>query len=130
MSEQEIMDLLTRFELEDKQDKLGNELSKGMMQKVSICCALLIRPQVLMLDEPMVGLDPRAIKELKQVILEQREQGVTILISTHMLEMVKELWDVMFVMEKGKIIGQYTKEEAKDQDIEDLFFDITGGDEG
>ena len=101
-----------------------------MMQKVSICCALLIRPQVLMLDEPMVGLDPRAIKELKQVILEQREQGVTILISTHMLEMVKELWDVMFVMEKGKIIGQYTKEEAKDQDIEDLFFDITGGDEG
>ena len=83
-----------------------------------------------MLDEPMVGLDPRAIKELKQVILEQREQGVTILISTHMLEMVKELWDVMFVMEKGKIIGQYTKEEAKDQDIEDLFFDITGGDEG
>ena len=78
----------------------------------------------------MVGLDPRAIKELKQVILEQREQGVTILISTHMLEMVKELWDVMFVMEKGKIIGQYTKEEAKDQDIEDLFFDITGGDEG
>ena len=62
--------------------------------------------------------------------LEQREQGVTILISTHMLEMVKELWDVMFVMEKGKIIGQYTKEEAKDQDIEDLFFDITGGDEG
>ena len=83
-----------------------------------------------MLDEPMVGLDPRAIKELKQVVLEQKEQGVTILISTHMLEMVKELWDVMFVMEKGKIIGQYTKEEAKDQDIEDLFFDITGGDEG
>ncbi|MBU9728844.1 ABC transporter ATP-binding protein [Diplocloster modestus] len=130
VSEQEIIDLLTRFELEDKQDKLGNELSKGMMQKVSICCALLIRPQVLMLDEPMVGLDPRAIKELKQVVLEQKEQGVTILISTHMLEMVKELWDVMFVMEKGKIIGQYTKEEAKDQDIEDLFFDITGGDEG
>ena len=82
-----------------------NELSKGMMQKVSICCALAIRPKVILLDEPMVGLDPRAIKELKETVRELRDQGVTVLISTHMLEMVEDLWDVMFVMEKGKIIG-------------------------
>ena len=122
----EVDALLARFELDDKQNKLGNELSKGMMQKVSICCALAIKPRVILLDEPMVGLDPAAIKELKQVVLELKAAGVTILISTHMLEMVKELWDVMFVMDKGKIIGAYTRAQAKDQDIEELFFAITG----
>lgn len=127
ITDEEIEQLLRRFELDDKQDKLGNELSKGMMQKVSICCALAIEPKVILLDEPMVGLDPAAIKELKEVVLELKEAGTTVLISTHMLEMVKDLWDVMFVMEKGKIIGSYTKEEAKDQDIEALFFEMTGG---
>ncbi len=129
ITNEEIDALLKRFELDDKQDKLGNELSKGMMQKVSICCALAVKPKVLMLDEPMVGLDPAAIKELKEVVLELKEQGVTILISTHMLEMVKDLWDVMFIMEKGKIVGEFTREQAQDEDIEELFFKITGGGE-
>ena len=125
VSEEEIGELFERFELSDKQDKLGNELSKGMMQKVSICCALIIKPKVIMLDEPMVGLDPAAIKELKKVILEMKEAGTTILISTHMLEMVKELWDVMFVMDKGNIVASYKKSDVKDEDLEDLFFHVT-----
>ena len=129
ITEEGIQELLRRFELDDKQGKLGNELSKGMMQKVSICCALAIQPRVILLDEPMVGLDPAAIKELKEVVLELKAQGVTVLISTHMLEMVKELWDVMFIMEHGKIIGAYTREQTKDADIEELFFQITGGGE-
>ena len=120
ITEEEIDALLTRFELLDKQEKLGNELSKGMMQKVSICCALAIHPKVVMLDEPMVGLDPAA-------------KGCTILISTHMLEMVKDLWDVMFVMEQGKIIATFNKKEIADKDIEELFFEVTepktGGEE-
>lgn len=127
ISEEEIEFILKRFELWDKQDKLGNELSKGMMQKVSICCALAIKPKVIMLDEPMVGLDPQAIKELKDVITELRDFGVTILISTHMLEMVEGLWDIMFVMQKGSIIGSYSKEEAGNKELEDLFFEMTGG---
>lgn len=101
ITDEEIEEILKEFEMDDKQDKLGNELSKGMMQKVSICCALAVKPKVILLDEPMVGLDPAAIKTLKEVVLRLREQGVTVLISTHMLEMVEELWDVMFVMEKG-----------------------------
>lgn len=125
-TEAEIEELLEKFELKDKQDKLGNELSKGMMQKVSICCALIIRPKVILLDEPMVGLDPAAIKELKEVILELKDQGCTILISTHMLEMVKELWDVTFVMDKGHILGTYVKEELANEDLEELFFAVTG----
>ena len=127
ITEEEIDALLTRFELLDKQDKLGNELSKGMMQKVSICCALIIKPQVILLDEPMVGLDPAAIKELKQVVLELKAQGVTVLISTHMLEMVKELWDVTFVMNKGHILGSYTREDVGNEDLEELFFSVTEG---
>ena len=90
---------------------------------------LALQPKVILFDEPMVGLDPKAIKELKEVILELRDNNVTVLISTHMLEMVKELWDVMYIMEKGKIIGTYTKEELGDKDIDDVFFELTGGDE-
>ena len=125
-TEEEIGELFERFELTDKQQKLGNELSKGMMQKVSICCALIIKPKVILLDEPMVGLDPAAIKELKKVILELRDGGCTILISTHMLDMVKDLWDVTFVMNKGKILGTYVKENLEDKDLEELFFQVTG----
>lgn len=126
VSEEEIRRLLEIFELEDKQEKLGNELSKGMMQKVSICCALVINPKVILLDEPMVGLDPAAIKELKAVILKLRDRGCTVLISTHMLEMVKELWDVTFVMDKGHILGTYAREEPGSEDLEELFFKVTG----
>lgn len=126
IADEEVEAILKRFELFDKQDKLGNELSKGMMQKVSICCALAVKPKVILLDEPMVGLDPQAIKELKEVVLELRGQGVTVLISTHMLEMVNELWDVVFIMDRGHIIATYTREDAGDQDLDAIFFGTTG----
>lgn len=127
VTDDEIETLLKRLDLDDKQDKLGNELSKGMMQKVSICCALAIKPKVILLDEPMVGLDPKAIKELKEIVIELKNQGATVLISTHMLEMVEELWDIMFVMEKSHIIGSYNKSEVGEKDLDDLFFEMTGG---
>lgn len=120
-------ELMELFELSDKQDKFGNELSKGMMQKVSICCGLLIKPSVILLDEPMVGLDPKAIKLLKEMLLKLKEEGTTILLSTHMLEMVTELWDDLFIMNQGKILGVFAKESVGDKDIEQIFFDMTGG---
>lgn len=127
ITDEEVEEILKEFEMEDKQEKLGNELSKGMMQKVSICCALAVKPRVILLDEPMVGLDPAAIKMLKEVVLRLKEKGVTVLISTHMLEMVEELWDMMFVMEKGHIIGSYNKADAEGKDLDELFFSMTGG---
>lgn len=127
ITDEEVTEILRDFEMEDKQEKLGNELSKGMMQKVSICCALAVKPKVILLDEPMVGLDPAAIRMLKEVVLELRSRGVTVLISTHMLEMVEDLWDVMFVMEKGHIKASYTKADAEGRDLDELFFAVTGG---
>ena len=108
-----------------KKDKLGDELSKGMMQKVSIICALCIKPEVILFDEPMVGLDPAAIKELKKVIFEMKDKGVTVLLSTHMLEMVQELWDILYIMDHGKVIGTFENDGTQNQNIEDLFFSLT-----
>lgn len=122
-------ELLQRFELDDKRKKLGSELSKGMLQKVSLCCGLLPDPKVILLDEPMVGLDPHAIKELKNVILEQKKTGAAILISTHMLDSVDEFWDSANIMMEGKIAARRTRMEIEGsgETLEDLFFKITEG---
>jgi energy-coupling factor transporter ATP-binding protein EcfA2 len=119
--------LLTRFELLDKQKKLGKELSKGMQQKLSICCALLHRPRLVVFDEPMVGLDPHAIKELKRLFGELRAAGAAILISTHMLDSVAALWDTAHIMVDGPIAASRTRQEeaGQDQSLEELFFRIT-----
>ena len=122
-------DLLTRFELIDKKDKLGKELSKGMQQKVSICCALLPKPRVIIFDEPMVGLDPHAIKQLKNLFSELRSSGASILISTHMLDSVEDYWDVAHIMINGSFAAtKRNVQNAEDEkSLEELFFEITEG---
>lgn len=119
--------LMERFQLTDKKNKLGKELSKGMQQKVSICCALLIKPKAVLFDEPFVGLDPHAIKELKAMILELKKQGASVIISTHMLESVSELWDKVLIMMEGRIEAERTREavEKNGEDLMELFFNIT-----
>ena len=121
--------LLERFELADKRDKLGRDLSKGMQQKLSICCGLVHRPKLIIFDEPMVGLDPHAIKELKQLFREQKAQGAALLISTHMIDSVEDYWDVTHIMVNGRFAAtQYNRpEELKARSLEDLFFAITEG---
>ena len=119
--------LIKRMELDDKRNKLGKGLSKGMQQKISICCALLIEPKTVLFDEPFVGLDPHAIKELKAMLLEMREQGISIIISTHMLDSVEEFWDKVFIMMNGKIEAERTRSyvEKNGENLEELFFSIT-----
>ncbi len=125
--EERAKELMTRFELTDKRDKLGKELSKGMQQKISICCAMLIDPKVVLFDEPLVGLDPHAIKELKAMLNEMKAKGTTIIISTHMLESVEDIWDRVFIMMNGKIEAERTRKfvEESGENLEELFFNIT-----
>lgn len=117
-------ELLTRFELIDKKDKLGKELSKGMQQKLSICCALVHRPKVVIFDEPMVGLDPHAIKQLKEMFKELKSSGANVLISTHMLDSVENFWDTAYIMVGGKLKAKKTIDDSAES-LEDVFFNIT-----
>jgi ABC-type multidrug transport system ATPase subunit len=125
-------ELLELFELDDKQNKLGRDLSKGMRQKVSICCALLPDPQLLFFDEPMIGLDPKAIKNTKQVFKQLKEAGKTILVSTHLIDSVELIADRIMILKDGRIIGNDTISNLKNQalqgqgsTLEDLFLEMT-----
>lgn len=121
-------ELLERFELWDKKGKLGKELSKGMQQKLSICCALVHKPKVIIFDEPLVGLDPHAIKVLKAMFVELKESGCTLLISTHMIDSVEDYWDVAHIMVNGIFAATKVNENGNDKSrekLEELFFEIT-----
>jgi ABC-2 type transport system ATP-binding protein len=125
-------ELLELYELDDKQNKLGRDLSKGMRQKVSICCALLTDPQLLLFDEPMIGLDPKAIKNTKEIFRQLKKEGKTILVSTHLIDSVEAIADRIMILKDGRIIGNDTianlkelAEQAKDSSLEDLFLELT-----
>jgi len=121
--------LLDRFELSDKKKKFGDELSKGMQQKLNICLGLLPEPKLVLMDEPMIGLDPHAIKELKAVFEEMRAEGRTLLVSTHIIDSVDMLWDRTVIMQSGLIRANISRGEL-DRDgrtLEDLFFSVTEG---
>lgn len=122
-------ELFERFELSDKKKKFGDELSKGMQQKLNLCLGLLPRPQLLLMDEPMIGLDPHAIKELKSMIEEMRQEGRTVLVSTHMIDSVDMLWDRTLIMQSGALAANVTRSEleANGRTLEELFFSITEG---
>ena len=126
------LELLELYELDDKQKKLGRDLSKGMRQKVSICCGLLPNPQLLFFDEPMIGLDPKAIKNTKNLFKTLKEEGKTILVSTHLIEGIESIADRIMIMKEGQIIGNDTVENLKKQaaagiglSLEDLFLEMT-----
>ena len=124
-----VEELFERFELTDKRKKFGDELSKGMQQKLNLCLGLLPEPEVLLLDEPMIGLDPHAIKELKGIFESMRAAGKTLLVSTHIIDSVDMLWDRALVMQNGVIRANVPREEL-DRDgktLEKLFFEVTEG---
>lgn len=125
--EAEINRLLTRFDMTDKIDKLGGELSKGMRQKLSIILGIITKPTIILFDEPMVGLDPKAIKELKLLFEELVEQGTILLVSTHIIDSIVEDYDRVLIMNRGKFVFNGTKEKVDNLgvDLEALFFEYT-----
>ena len=100
-----------------------------MQQKLNICLGLLPQPSMLLLDEPMIGLDPHAIKQLKGVIEQMRSEGKTLLVSTHIIDSVDMLWDRTIIMQDGQIRANLTREELErdGRTLEQLFFDVTEG---
>jgi len=124
-----INELFERLELTDKSKKFGDELSKGMQQKLNIALGLLPEPKMLLMDEPMIGLDPHAIKELKTIMNEMREQGKTVLVSTHIIDSVDMLWDQAIIMQNGTVKAIVTKQELEEKNLtlEEMFFSVTEG---
>ena len=101
-----------------------------MQQKLNICLGLLTEPRLILLDEPFIGLNPHAIKELRNVVKEKKDDGCTILISTHIIDSVDTLWDRTIIMKKGQICADINREEFErtNGSLEQLFFELTEGD--
>lgn len=129
-----ISDLVGLFRLEDYSRKLIGSLSHGTKQKVSLAAAVLHRPDILLLDEPTGGLDPRATRKVKDVILELARNGCAVLFSTHILEIAESMCSRLYIIDKGKIVAEGTVTELKDSikagsSLEELFIELTGGSE-
>jgi ABC-2 type transport system ATP-binding protein len=108
-----ITELLERMELSERADDPVEKYSSGMKQRVAISRALLSRPPVILLDEPTLGLDPQAARRLRQLILELKHEGHTILLTTHYMEEADQLSDRIGIIDKGKIIALDTPAKLK-----------------
>jgi len=101
--------------------------SLGMKQKLGIAIAFLNRPQLIILDEPMNGLDPKAVRDVRELIIKKAQEGVTFLISSHILSELVKITNSIFIINKGKIVTETTEEELnkyEDNDLENVLLDI------
>jgi len=125
--------LLTRFELEDKRNALGAELSRGMRQKLALCCAYIHDPKAILLDEPLTGVDPHGIRTTKDSIRERAEAGCAIIMSSHILDLVEDLCSHLLILNQGECLFLGTLAEARatfeemtgSASLEDIFLHAT-----
>jgi ABC-2 type transport system ATP-binding protein len=131
--ERRIDELLELFELSRWKDELTETYSHGMRQKLIISGALVHRPEVIVVDEPMVGLDPKSARLLKDLFRQFVARGGTVLMSTHTLEVAETMCDQIAIVHGGKIAAHGTMAEVREQTssedlgLEDLFLKLTGG---
>ncbi len=125
--------LLAELELAEKADSLASELSRGMRQKLAIACGLLHQPQVLILDEPLTGLDPVGIRRMKRTIAARAEAGAAVILSSHLLPLVEELCTRVLIIQNGQRVAMGTvaeiaagRPELSGRGLEDLFLSLTG----
>lgn len=132
-TEQRADQLLELFHLTDWKDELIESYSHGMRQKLLITSALIHQPRLVVVDEPMVGLDPRAARVLKDLLKAYVAQGGTVFLSTHTLEVAEVLCDEIAIISSGQIIAQGTMDElrshaaAGEEGLEQIFLRVTGG---
>jgi ABC-2 type transport system ATP-binding protein len=128
-----IHEILDLFELRRWEDELVESFSHGMKQRLTMGAAFLHRPQAIAVDEPMVGLDPRGARLIKDVFRRMRDRGVAILMSTHTLEVAQEMCQRLSIIQKGKIIAQGTVDDVRalagagDAHLTEVFLKLTGG---
>jgi ABC-2 type transport system ATP-binding protein len=128
-------ELLETFSLTQDADDLIESYSHGMKQKIAICGALVSGPDVFFLDEPTVGLDPKSARSLKNLLREECDKGMTVFMSTHILEIAEQMCDRIGIIFSGDIIALGTMEELKtqggnaDKSLEDIFLELTGGED-
>lgn len=118
------------FHLDDFVDDLTERYSHGMRQRTVFAAALVHEPRLLIADEPTVGLDPKSIRELKTLLRQQAESGVTVFLSTHTLDIAQELADRIGIIDHGRMLAYGTMDDlrklaARDGSLEDLFLKIT-----
>ncbi|MDI3317011.1 MAG: ABC transporter ATP-binding protein [Bacillota bacterium] len=125
-------ELLELFALTGQADDPVQSYSRGMRQKLAIAGALLHDPEVLVLDEPTIGLDPRSARLLKNVLRSFCARGGGVLMSTHVLEIAQHLCDRVVILQNGRLLAQGRPEElarGADRSLEDVFIELTGGEE-
>jgi ABC-2 type transport system ATP-binding protein len=127
-----IHELLELFDLSHWRDELIESYSHGMKQRLVMCSALLPQPRVLIVDEPMVGLDPRGARLVKDIFLEQCRRKTTVFMSTHSLEVAAEVCREIAIIQAGRIIAMGSAEELKqaagvDGSLESVFLKLTEG---
>ena len=131
--ERRIDELLELFDLVPWKDELTEAYSHGMRQKLIICGALVHRPELIVVDEPMVGLDPKSARLLKDLFRQFVARGGTVLMSTHTLEIAEVMCDRIAIVYKGRVAASGTMDDLRDQtesaemSLEDLFLKLTGG---
>lgn len=122
-----IEELIDVFEIGHFIDKRAEEYSQGMRQRIVLSAALLHDPKVLIIDEPIVGLDPRSARLVKDTLKRKTKDGLTIFMSTHLLEIVEELCDRIAIIKDGRIIHEEFQNEAKtfNGQLESMFLELT-----
>jgi ABC-2 type transport system ATP-binding protein len=120
------------LDLEGKQGDMISSYSQGMKQKVAIIGALLHRPRVLLMDEPLNGLDPKSARLVKELIHGLAKEGVSVVFSTHILEIAEAICDKLTILQGGKILAEGTSKELRENaglpgsGLEDVFLKLTG----
>ena len=124
---EKVESLLDVFEIAPFVDKRADEFSQGMRQRIVLTAALIHDPKVLIIDEPVVGLDPRSARLVKDTLKAKTRQGLTVFMSTHLLEIVEELCDRIAIIKDGKIIHEEFQNEQKkfNGQLETMFLELT-----
>lgn len=132
VADRRLAELIETFEMTDYVDDLCENYSQGMKQRVVFASALVHDPRVLIVDEPLVGLDPRSARIVKDLFIAQARSGVAVLMSTHLLSIAEELADTIGIVDHGRMLAQGTLAELRERlqshgPLEDLFLTLTGG---